>query len=174
MSKLLSLENSSVPQPCLGHPLVPACLRLQKCFITNINYHSGFITAFPSSFCLCCLETMLKATSTRSITHLGTNNWDEGRWSREDLFAEGRFSAPWQEPETAMRTQEQRAEHQDGRPDTEQREPLAGEHCYILLTLVLLTNLSAVSWGEHMSLIAIGTSYANLKIPERKLMKFSL
>lgn len=124
MCKLLSLETSSVPQPCLGHPLVPAWLRLQKCFTTNINYHSGFITAFPSSFCLCCLETMLKATSTRSITHLGTNNWDEGRWSREDLFAQGRFSAPWQEPETVVRTQAQRAEHQDGRPDTEQRGAL--------------------------------------------------
>lgn len=94
MSKLLSLETSSARQPCLGHPLAPAWLRLQKCFITNSNYHSGFIIAFPSGFCLCCLETMLKATSTRSITHLGTNNWDEGRWSREDLFAEGRFSTP--------------------------------------------------------------------------------
>lgn len=72
--KTSHLETSSLPQPCLGHPLVPAWLGLQKCFITNSNYHSGFITAFPSSFCLCCLETMLKATSTRSITHLGTNN----------------------------------------------------------------------------------------------------
>lgn len=74
MSKFLSLEISSAPQPCLGHPVAPAWLRLQKFFITNTNYHSGFIIASPSGCCLCCLETTLKATRTRSITHLGTKN----------------------------------------------------------------------------------------------------
>lgn len=49
-----------------------------------------------------------------------------------------------------------------------------GEHCYILLTLVLLTSLSTVSWGEHMVLVAMGASYVNHKFPERKLMQFSL
>lgn len=36
MSRLLSLETISDSQPCLGHPVTPACLGLQKCFITII------------------------------------------------------------------------------------------------------------------------------------------
>jgi len=40
-----------------------------------------------------------------------------------------------------MGTWAQRAEHQEGRPDTVQRELSAGDHCHILLTLALLNNL---------------------------------